>query len=140
VEVAAGLIERIPSGNLRVRRADFAVIWVESERVLDQNTRTGATDWYIAGVAVTCRWLANAVVPGLQGRTQPAWAPITHRTSAAHEELIEAETLAAERWVARHPDGLQGRPGWLEAILATLTWAWRGVGVPPLEIRSADVG
>jgi hypothetical protein len=139
VEIAAGLIERIPPGNLRVRRADFAAIWVEAERVLDQNTRSGVSDWYIAGVAVTCRWLANAVVPGLQGRT-PAWAPITHRTATAHEELIEAETLAAERWAARHPDGMQGRPGWLEAILTTLTWSWRGVGVPPLEIRSADAG
>ena len=140
VEIAAELVERIPVGNLRVRHADFVAVWVEAERIVDQNTRTGATQWYIAGVAVTCRWLATAVVPGLQGRTQLAWAPITHRTAAAHEESIEAETLAAERWVARHPDGLQGRPGWLEAILTTLTWAWRGVGVPPLEIRSVDAG
>jgi hypothetical protein len=119
VEIAAELVERIPVGNLRVRRADFVAVWVEAERIVDQNTRTGATDWYIAGVAVTCRWLATAIIPGLRGRTQPAWAPITHRTAAAHEELIETETLAAERWIARHPDGMQDRPGWLEAVLTT---------------------
>jgi hypothetical protein len=52
--------------------------------------------------------------------------------------LIEAETLAAERWVARNPQGIAGQPGWLEAILATLTWAWRGTEPPPLEIRRAS--
>jgi hypothetical protein len=140
VDVTADLVERIPAGNLQVRRADFAAVWAEAERAHERNTLTRTSDWYITGVVVTCRWLAGASVPGLRGRTQPAWAPITHRSAAAHEELIEAETLAAERWVARHPDGMQGRAGWLEAILTTLTWAWRGVGVPPLEIRRADAG
>ena len=140
VEVTAELVERLPAGNLQVRRADFAAVWAEAEKAHERNTRTRTSDWYITGVVVTCRWLAGALVPGLQGRTRPALAPITGGTAAAHPELIEAETLAAERWVARHPHGMDRRPGWLEAILATLTWAWRGVGVPPLEIRSADAG
>jgi hypothetical protein len=140
VEVTAALIERIPAENLRVRRADFAAVWAEAERAYKRNTLTHTSDWYVLGVAVTCEWLAGAVVPGLRGSTHPAWAPITHRKSAAHPELIESETLAAERWVARHPHGMERRPGWLEAILATLTWTWRGVGVPPLEIRDADAG
>jgi len=58
----------------------------------------------------------------------------------AHEELIEAEVLAAERMAIRHPNGIEGRPGWLDAIAATLTWVWRGSGVLPLEIRRAEAG
>jgi hypothetical protein len=92
----------------------------------------------LTGVVVTCRWLAGALVPACRVECSRPWRPSRAGTAAAHPELIEAEALAAELWVARHPRGTDRRPGRLEAILATLTWAWRGVGVPPLEIRSAD--
>jgi hypothetical protein len=131
------MIEQIPRGNLRVRRADFAAVWTEAERILDNHlNRPG--DWYVTGVVITCRWLGCAIVPGLQGRMQPAWAPITGRTASAHEELIEAETHTAERWLARYPHGLEDEPGWLESVNATLDWAWRGNGTLPLNISHAD--
>jgi hypothetical protein len=33
--------------------------------------------------------------------------------------LIEAETLAAERWVLKKPNVFDDRPGWLESVTAT---------------------
>ena len=133
------MIERIPRGNLRVRRADFAAVWIEAERLCD-NHLGQPDEFYVAGVARTCRWLACAIVPGLRGGTEPARAPITWTTAAAHEELIEAETQAVERRLARHPNGMDLKPGWLESIHATLSWAWRGVDTPPLHVSHADAG
>ncbi len=45
-----------------------------------------------------------------------------------------AELMAAEVAAIRNPGGLEGRPGWLEGILATLRWAWSGSMKPPLEV------
>jgi hypothetical protein len=134
------MIQQIPAGNLRVRRADFAAVWAEGERILDNDQTDRSGDWYVTGVVITCRWLACAIVPGLHDRMEPARAPITYRTASAHEELIEAETQIAERRLARWPQGMASQPGWLEAVQATLSWAWRGIGTPPLEIRRADAG
>lgn len=131
------MIEQVPRGNLRVRSADFAAVWIEAERILD-NRLDETDDWYATGVVLTCRWLACATVPGLQGRMGPASAPISTRAVLAHEELIEAETQMAERWFARYPHGMERRPGWLESVNATLDWAWRGNGTPPLRISHAD--
>ena len=139
MRVTAEMIEQIPQGNLRVRRADFAAVWIEAERICD-NHLSQPGDRYVVGVVITCRWLARAIVPGLRGRMQPAWAPITGRTASAHEELIEVETQAAERWLAQNPNGMYGKPGWLESIHATLSWAWRGVDSPPLDVEHADAG
>ena len=70
----------------------------------------------------------------------PASAPITRTKKRAHEELIEAEFLAAERKAVRHPNGIDGRAGLLEGIVTTLAWAWRGSGVPPLDVHRAEAG
>jgi hypothetical protein len=150
MRVTDGMTQQIPAANLRVRRVDFASVWAEGERILDNDqadttdgghgVRDRSGDWYVTGVVITCRWLACAVVPGLHDRMEPAWAPISYRTAAAHEELIEAETQIAERRLARWPQGMASQPGWLEAVQATLSWAWRGIGTPPLEIRRADAG
>jgi hypothetical protein len=134
------MIEQIPRGNLRVRRADFAAVWIEGERILDDARLNQTGDSYVTGVVITCRWLARAIVPGLRGRMKPAWAPITGRSASAHEELIEAETQAAERWLARNPHGMAGQPGWLQSVHATLSWAWRGVDSPPLDVQHVDAG
>ena len=131
------MIEQVPRGNLRVRRAEFAAVWIEAERIVD-NHLDRPDDWYAAGVAITCRWLACAIVPGLQGRMGPAFAPISERSASAHEELIEAETQMAERWLANSPRGMERQPGWLESVNATLDWVWRGNGTPPLSISHAD--
>ena len=139
MRVTAEMIERIPRGNLRVRRADFAAVWIEAERICDNHL--GPPDGrYFAAVAVTCRWLACAIAPALRGRLEPARAPITWTAAAAHEELIERETQAVERRLARYPNGMDGMPGWLEGINATLSWIWRGVDTPPLQVSQADVG
>jgi hypothetical protein len=143
VAPSARLIDQIPRGNLRVPRVEFVAVWAEAERLDAENTRNGRGDWYVVGVLNACKWIAGATVVfdyphGPKAR--PAPAPITHREARAHEELIEAETVAAERMAIQHPGGIDGRPGWLEAVVATLTWVWRGSGVPPLDIRHADAG
>ncbi len=64
-------------------------------------------------------------------------SPVTERINVAYVELIEAECLAAEKLVMRRPvpARLGHRPGWIEAIITTLNWAWRRYGSPPLEYR-----
>jgi hypothetical protein len=141
VDVSAEGIVNIPPGNLRVRRAEFAGLWVAAERLHDERVRRRMPDWYGAGVVVTCRWLARATVKPETGPGCPAWSPVTKRTDLAHEELIEAEYLEAVRWAMRRPRPawLENRPGWIEAIEATLHWAWHGYGGPPLEIDQTAV-
>jgi hypothetical protein len=145
VEVTARVIDEIPRGNLLVPRSEFVAVWSEAERLCEEQRRRGSSGdaWYAVGVAHTCRWLASATVVFNYPhgpRAEPATSPITHRAARAHEELIEAELLAAELKAIRHPNGIDGRPGWLEAVEATLKWVWRGSGMPPLEVRRADAG
>ncbi len=133
MELSATDIERIPPGNLRVPRDEFVAVWALSEDLAHD-------DWYAAGVVKTCRWVACAMVPGLPalgGRLEPAWGPVRSGQVRAHEELIELEAAAADAKLARHPHGMAGRPGFLEAIVATLDWVWRG---PPLDVRRSAAG
>ena len=142
VDVTGADIARIPRTNLRVPRAEFAVLWVAAERLCDEQTRRGVIDWYAAGVAVTCEWLAGATVRSATEPWYPALSPVTERTNRAYEELIEAEYLEAQKLDMRRPRPLwlQQRPGWSEAICATLRWAWRRSGPPPLELNETAVG
>lgn len=143
VQVTARHIERIPPGNLRVPRGEFAAVWAAAERACEAQTANPAIGhvWYEVGVMGTCRWMATAIVPGLRQRGwQPARAPVSSRTNAAHEELIEYELVAAEKLAARQPSWLQDQQGWIEGVVATLNWAWRGVGDPPIVARRADAG
>jgi len=141
VDVTTREVEAIPRENLRVPRDEFVAVWAEAERLCDQ-ARPGE-GWYVVGVAGTCRWIAGATVVfdyPHGPRARGAAAPITHRRSRSHEELIDAECLASERQAIRHPQGIEGEPGWLEAVVATLSWVWRGSGVPPLDVRPAATG
>lgn len=141
VEPTAQMIDEIPRGNVRVPRAEFAAVWSLAEARSAENSRNGTGDRYVVGVVVTCRWMAGALeTSSLTGQVQPARAPLSLRTARAHEELLEAETLAAEGRLARRPGGHDQAPGLLEAVVATLRWAWRGSGPPPLEVRQADAG
>ena len=133
-------VARVPAENLRVRRAEFAAVWSAAEAQLEEQTRQQITDWYIGGVVVTCRWVATAIVRPAAGPWRPAKSPVTRRSNQAYEELIEAEYLAAERLAMRQPEWLADRPGWIEAILATLDWCWRGSKHPPLELRHDRTG
>jgi len=128
MEVTERHIERIPRGNLRVPRAQFAAVW----RAAEQRNQDNVLDWYAGAVVVTCRWLAGTIVPSCNGRYYLAHSPITRRTVKAYEELIEAETLAADNLALRWPGLLTSRPGWCEGIHNTLVWAWRHEGPPPV--------
>jgi hypothetical protein len=134
MEVTDADVARIPATNIRISRTEFGAVWAQAERICHEQGQRGITDWYAAGVAVSCEWLATAVVRSSTGRRYPARSPVTRRTERAYEELIEAEYLAAEKLAARspRPAWLEDRPGWTEAIRATLRWAWRHSGPPPL--------
>jgi hypothetical protein len=132
MEVTESLLACVPVGNLRVPRVEFGALWTEAERLNREQTGRPDPDWYPAGVAVTCEWLAGVVVEDAMGRRELAPAPATRRRVRAYEELIEAEYLAAEQLDVRRPDLTRHQPGWCEGIRATLRWVWRREGPRPL--------
>jgi hypothetical protein len=140
MEVTADDVARIPVGNLRVPREEFARVWLAAERRSADRAASGVTDWYAGGVLATCRWIATAAVRPPRGPRRPARAPLTRTTTVAYEELIEQEYLAAELVDVRRPDLIGTRPGWCEGIRATLRWAWRHAGPPPLDHSSEMAG
>lgn len=124
-------IAKIPSRNIHVPRDVFAGVWRDAERM-------GVDNWYVAGVAMACRWMATATV-----RTDnpylgwyPAPAPVTSGTNRAYEELIQAEYIAAEKLQFRNPrpEWVRARAGWIDGVAATLRWAWGRRGGDPLEV------
>jgi hypothetical protein len=139
MEVTESLLAAVPPGNLRAPRAEFGAVWAAAEQLNRENTERAGSDWYPAGVVATCRWLATAVVQRSTGRRHLAYSPVSHRSAPAYEELIEAEFLAAERLDVQRPDLVEHQPGWCEAIRATLRWAWRHEGPPPLVLSSSQV-
>jgi hypothetical protein len=132
--VSASDVARIPVGNLRVRREEFVAVWTVAEERDREQGRGGVLDWYAGGVVATCRWLATAPTEDQMGRRYPSYAPASGHNRLAYEELIEAEYQAAELLDVRQPELLVRRPGWCEAIRATLRWAWRREGPPPLPL------
>lgn len=141
VRVTEADVVRIPVSNLRVPRGDFAALWITAEELSEAPGSRG-TDWYAAGVAAACEWLATAIVRPDAGAHHPAYSPATGRMARAYEELIDAELVAAERLAARdpRPARLVRRPGWIEGIVDTLTWAWRHAGPPPLQLDESRTG
>lgn len=117
-------IEGVPNGNLRVPRAEFAEVWRTAEQF-------GGADGYAAGVAITCRWVACVMVV-FNGRRGPAYAPITRTSRRAHEELLEREYLAAEKELVRISRSGDPDRAFVDGVTATLRWAWKGLGRPPL--------
>lgn len=142
VDVTQADIDRIPSHNLRVRRAEFAAFWAAAERFHDDNVRNRVSDWYGAGVVMTCRWLARATVRPQSGPWRQAESPVTGRRASAYEELIEAECVAAEKLAMQRPvpPWLVNQPGWIDAVVATLNWAWRRSGQPPMTFDQPAAG
>jgi hypothetical protein len=133
VDVSARDLEKIPARNLHVPVVDFAELWLAAERQYDQDR-----SWGTFGVVETCWWLAGATVPSILGGWEKTKAPVTRGSASAYQELIAAECLAAEKLLFRRPapTWLENRPGWLPAVVATLAWAWRRTGPPPIDIRS----
>ena len=137
MEVTQSDIAGLPFGNVRVPRPDFVAVWrTASARAADQGAR-GVTDWYAGAVALTCRWLAAAPLRTARGGGLVR-SPAKRRRVPAYEELIEEEFLAAQDLEQRRPD-LAARPGWCEGVRATLQWAWRAEGPPPLELLEPTV-
>lgn len=134
VEVSAQMVSAIPRGNIRVPREEFAALWRAAERAQETNNT-----WRGGGVTMTCRWLARATVRPAEGRPYMARSPVTARAVLAMAELIQAELLEAEKLALRRPVPGQvlDRPGWLDAVIATLNWAWLGRGEPPVRFLSA---
>jgi hypothetical protein len=127
--LTAADIAEIPARNLCVSREEFVALWTVAERRLDADQ-----DWYSAGVAMTCRWLAGATVRPSSGPWFVARSPATHRPASAYEELIAAECIAAEVLAMRRPEWVVARDGWIDAVVATLNWAWQRTGPRPLPI------
>jgi hypothetical protein len=137
MEVTDADVAAMPARNVRVPLSDFVAVWrAASDRDHDDSSR-GGEGWYAAAVATTCRWLATAPSRLQNGLADSTPAPATRRTAMAYEELIEAEFLAAERLEELRPDLARSRPGWCEGVRATLRWAWRRQGPPPLDLEIA---
>ncbi|MDD7967788.1 hypothetical protein [Actinomycetospora lemnae] len=136
MEVTDADVAGTPARNVRVRRGEFVAVWRAASDRDHHDAAHGGEGWYAAAVAMTCRWLATAPSRLANGLVDPTPAPATRRTAMAYEELIEAEWLAAERLEETRPDLARSRPGWCEGVRATLRWAWRRQGPPPLK---ADV-
>lgn len=129
------MVDAIPRRNIRRSREDFAALWRAAERSQEiDNT------WRGAGVTMTCRWIAQATARPAEGRPYMARSPVTSRAVLAYEELIEAELLAAEKMAIHPPAWLDSQPGWLDAVIATLNWAWMARGDPPVRFLSAAAG
>jgi hypothetical protein len=133
VRVTERHLDRIPPGNVRVPLGEFAALWSAAEEQSRVQGERGITDWTAGGVALTCRWMARAVTETSDGHRMPTPAPVTKATALASEELIESEFLAAETMAARTPPPplVATRPGFMEAVVATLRWAWRSSGPVP---------
>lgn len=131
VDVTEQDVAAIPVGNLRAPIGEFVAVWATAERRVAE----APADWYVLGVAVTCRWMARATVRPASGSWYVQSAPVTKRTACAYEELIEAEYLAADAMLHRRPvpRWLLARPGWAQSIVDTLNWAWRRTAAAPLS-------
>ena len=125
-------VNRMTPRNLRVSRAAFASVWTIADRMrFAANTEL---NWYSAGVIVTCEWLAGSHHDRYRREgIVTARSPVGDRMTRATEDSIEAEYQAAELMAMRRPWLLEQRPGWCEGIRATLRWAWRNEGPPPLD-------
>lgn len=137
--VTAAQVARIPAGNLRVPREDFAAVWAAAEQRAEVQSARGVLDWYAAAVVATCEWMACTLCRPSWGRPYPAEAPATQTRASAYEELIEAEYLAAERFEEITPRRAQLQPGWGDGARATLRWAWRHQGPAPFEVPAWPV-
>ena len=120
MEVTDADVAAIPARNVRVPRAEFVAVWRAASDRDHYDAARGGEGWYAAGVATTCRWLATAPSRLANGLTDSTPAPATRRTAMAHEELIEAEWLAAARLEETRPHLARSRPGWCEEKLGAV--------------------
>jgi hypothetical protein len=131
MDVSAAAVAKVPGENLRVPRAEFGALWTVADRLAGQ---PGPDDDFLVGVVLTCRWLAaQPVWSDLIGRAEMPAAPFTGRAHAAMPETVEAELVRAAAAAARPGPRAELARG----VVATLNWAWRGTGDPPLDTSHA---
>lgn len=144
MEVTEADIARIPPRNLRVPVTDFVQVWLAAEQRNREATAIRSTDpeyfdHRSAAIALTCRWLATAIVRPEDGRRwYPARPPVSRHEHTAYEELIQAELLAAEKLELAPPPMYQEKPGRIEGICATLRWAWARTAPAPIEVQAVS--
>jgi hypothetical protein len=94
VEVTARDVDRIPRGNLMMPQCDFVAVWAEAERLSDKLESRGNQKLVRHG--------GRNYVPAVGYRDRPVdsgWhapglhTPVSGRSAAALEELIEQEVL-----------------------------------------------
>lgn len=131
MEVSAEAVARVPTENVRVRLGEFGALWARAEHL---GERPGVDDDFLAGVILACRWLAAQPVRStITGRAEIPSAPLTGHRQAVMPETVEAEVLAAySRYVVNRELA--------KGVAATLEWAWRGSGRPPLDVGHAATG
>jgi hypothetical protein len=132
VDVSAEAIAEVPGAYLRVSRAEFGEVWALAEHL---GGEPGDGGDYLLGVILTCQWLADQPVPSILPNrvAEMPRSPITRRLQRPMPETIESELLAAY--------GRRGsRPELARGVAATLEWAWRDKGRPPLDVSQAAAG
>lgn len=135
MEVNPQAIETIPTSNIRIPRGEFIDGWIRAEALSDGHTLQGPSAYYLAGAALTCRWLARAMVRTPDGPWEPAPAPATV-TAVAHDWNIGDEANAIE---AEADDAIRDATGLTPAVAALMgmrdafAWAWWATGPSPLE-------
>jgi len=130
-------LERIPPRNMRIPVRDFSRVWLHAEIRDDEMAAANLPeDGYLRGVCATCEWMAGVIMVVREEGQDPSSfyrpSPLTGQEVKAYEELIAAETVEAERIVA---DSEPGEPDFVDGVLATLLWAWRGTGPQPIETK-----
>ena len=127
----------IPARNLRVHRDEFGQFWREVEAYAAAETARGASSSRTAGLVLTCRWVACSTTE-VNGRRFLAIRPVGFGDHVAHEELIEAEYVAAETALVRGPETgrFVNKPGYVESVCAVLRWVWRRNGPRPIIDRT----
>jgi hypothetical protein len=136
-------LDGIPPDNVNIPVREFARGWFAAEQVHDERVANGASDWYGAAVAATCRWLANATVRPETGPWYSERAPLTRRRRMTHPEYVQEEAFEAQNlWSRRNiPSWLLARPGWLDGVLDTFDWAWWGTRRrPPIDMEDLKAG
>lgn len=86
-------------------------------------------DEYLAGVVVTCRWLAG----------RPVWSPITRRAELPRSPVLyrevpaTPETIDVEYAASLAPQAPRD-VAYAQGVAATLAWVWAGTGSRPLDL------
>jgi hypothetical protein len=132
VEVSADAVAKVPGENLRVPRPEFGAVWARAEHL---GSPPGDGGDYLLGVILTCEWLADQPVPSVlpNRAAEMPRTPLTRRLQRPMPETIESELLAAYARRGARPELARG-------VAATLEWAWRGKGRPPLDVSPVTAG